>query len=471
MNRPSGNNPPGTRNSSFNRLSAGLWAALMILTLAVFGLVVLTITLYLRADIRDRIVSRDGEIFTAVAQMLLEDTAGEAALEFSDIFPVVLQTSRMQGVVAVRVYDDEGNFLDSVPLEVEASPFPEDALEPILNLVPASSFEADGDLSEIFLFYPDEDSVPRTPLLHVAIPIHRAGSERLDAIAYYTIDGRHIAAEFRALDRNLAIQAGIAFASGSLIFILAAGIAFRRLDHANRLLHRRTQSLLKANQELALAAKSSAVGAVSAHLIHGLKSPLAGLNDFVKSTNAGGADSNPDDWQAARETTERMQNLIESVAGILREEHRSAAYEVTLEELLSLVQARMMPGFDSIEVEYDLRGKPKEETFISSRDANLITLILVNLLENAIKVTPEGEYVTLTVSQNHESFVFEVRDRGDGIAEHVRERLFQPGVNGFREGSGSGLGLAISHQLAQHLEATLELVDTGPKGSLFRLTW
>ncbi len=463
---PPSSKTPGTGDSS-TRASRWPWGLLIVLTLTVFGLVVLTITLSLRKDVRERIVSRDGEIFTAVAQMLLDDDGQSESLRFVDIFTTVLQMSRMQGVLAVRVYDAQGNFLDSVPLEVEPAPLPPKLLAQMSNLTPASSFESEGDLGEIFLLFSDTDVPVTTPLLHVAIPIHQPGSNRLDSIAYYTVDGRHIAEEFKALDRSLFFQAGVAFTTGSLIFLIASGIAFHRLNRANRLLQKRTQSLLKANQELALAAKSSAVGAVSAHLVHGLKSPLAGLNDFVRASGAQSAESHADDWQAARETTERMRNLIESVTNILREEREGAAFEVSLEELVGLVRSRMVHDFDAVRVAYDLSDSSEDAILLSSREANLITLILVNLLENAHKANPAGKPVLLKISRQPGALAFEVRDQGSGIAAPVRENLFQPGAGGFSQ--GTGLGLAISHHLALHLGADLELVETGPTGSLFRL--
>jgi signal transduction histidine kinase len=60
-----------------------------------------------------------------------------------------------------------------------------------------------------------------------------------------------------------------------------------------------------------------------------------------------------------------------------------------------------------------------------------------------------------------------VRDQGPGIPEAVRARLFEPGPS-TKEG-GSGLGLAISRQLARHLGAELELAETSPRGSVFRV--
>src|SRR5204863_6930707 len=120
------------------------------------------------------------------------------------------------------------------------------------------------------------------------------------------------------LDRHLFIQAAIAFVTGGGILVVALAFAFRRIHQANRLLSERTQSLLKANQELALAAKTSAVGAVTSHLIHGLKNPLSGLQSFMSGRSLGSVTDGDPDWQAAVSTTRRMQTLINETVRVLR---------------------------------------------------------------------------------------------------------------------------------------------------------
>src|SRR5205809_5264686 len=109
--------------------------------------------------------------------------------------------------------------------------------------------------------------------------------------------------------------------------------AFRRLRQAHQLLAERTGSLLRANQELALAAKTSAVGAITSHLIHGLKNPLSGLQNLVANLASADADSPDADWQQAIVATRRMQSLINQAANVLREEEGSVQLQITLPEL------------------------------------------------------------------------------------------------------------------------------------------
>src|SRR5207248_1948965 len=149
----------------------------------------------------------------------------------------------------------------------------------------------------------------------------------------FIIEGESIAREFAELDRSLILQGSVAFISGGGLLLIALVLAFRRIERGHRLLSERTQSLLRANQELALAAKTSAVGAVTAHLIHGLKNPLAGLQNFVASRLENGRSAEDSDWQEAVDTTQRMQNLIGRVVHVLEEQQAAAEYEITLQEL------------------------------------------------------------------------------------------------------------------------------------------
>jgi signal transduction histidine kinase len=211
-----------------------------------------------------------------------------------------------------------------------------------------------------------------------------------------------------------------------------------------------------------LAAKTSALGAVTAHLIHGLKNPLAGLESFVSTRPP--TSKQETDWEQAVATTRRMQAMINQVVGVLREDQSSAAYDVTLGELEQMVRCRIQPLASERGVGFT--ALIRAEGALPNRVANLLALILINLVENAVQATPRGKSVTLTAAQRDGKRIFEVRDEGSGFPGDVP--LFQP-CRSTKEG-GTGIGLALCKQLANHLAAELRLAGSTTGGCVFELS-
>jgi signal transduction histidine kinase/DNA-binding response OmpR family regulator len=104
--------------------------------------------------------------------------------------------------------------------------------------------------------------------------------------------------------------------------------------------------------------------------------------------------------------------------------------------------------------------------------------ILLNLIGNAVKFTPQGNIsVRLDMgeqTEDHGRFVFEVQDTGIGIDEEVQARIFSPFVQGdaspVREFGGTGLGLAIVRQPVKQMGGEVALESRVGSGSLFRVT-
>jgi signal transduction histidine kinase len=86
----------------------------------------------------------------------------------------------------------------------------------------------------------------------------------------------------------------------------------------------------------------------------------------------------------------------------------------------------------------------------------------------AIAATGQPGRVTITGRDTDEGWEIEVKDTGPGLAQKAREHLFKPFHGGVRKG-GTGLGLAICAELVKGHGGRLELVETSPKGTVFRI--
>ncbi|WP_300974121.1 sensor histidine kinase KdpD [Sphingomonas sp. LHG3406-1] len=97
-----------------------------------------------------------------------------------------------------------------------------------------------------------------------------------------------------------------------------------------------------------------------------------------------------------------------------------------------------------------------------------ITQILVNLIGNAVRFSPEGGTVAINLGNGTAASVT-VTDQGPGVAPGDRVRIFEKFEQGASAEGGSGLGLAISRRLAREMGGEVALLDGGA-GASFRLT-
>ena len=302
-------------------------------------------------------------------------------------------------------------------------------------------------------------------LLFVAVPLRTEGRAQPAGVIQFLMDGRSVALQYAELDRNLMWKFATAFLAGAAVLIAGLGFALRRVRRANQKLAARTADLLRANRELALAARTSAVGAVASHLIHGLKNPLSGLSQFVHQHHGENGNAPEPEWQAALGTTQRMEELINRVVRVLQEEQSATAYEISVTELADMLARKMQAPAEAAGVRF--KAKIRFDGLLSNREADLVLLILENLVQNAIEASRPGKEVELKVTESAGPIAFEVSDQGGGLSAAQEARLFRPGPSG--KPGGGGIGLAISKQLAQSLGAEMELAANSPAGCTFRL--
>lgn len=447
------------------------WLVLAVVLLSLATVIFLAVR-PIRDSIREQMVHREGDVLRAVVTARLENmtTEGEAddlADPMSQL-AALLSISRLEGVtMGIRLFDDEGAFVLSVPPLLMEQELPDPFRAQLLHLDPVCRFQPQALLSD--QFYPEtvndvEDPV-RAPLVEVYIPLHVSGSSAPLGVAEFVMDGRPVVAEFQRLDRRLWYQGTAVFLVAGAAVSLVLGWAFRRLHRLHQQLAERTESLLQANAELALAARTTALGAITSHLVHGLRSPMAGLQNLVAAGRQEEGAPAPEDWEQAAASVRRMQNLMAEVLHVLQEHPKSDQYRISLSELVDQVCRRVASLARERDVHF--RVECSATGWLDNRAANLISLILVNLVENALQATPAGQGVSLTVVRRRGEVACQVADQGSGVPEALRAMIFRPVIS-TKEG-GSGLGLAISRQLAQHLGIDLRLASNGPAGAVFEV--
>jgi signal transduction histidine kinase len=166
--------------------------------------------------------------------------------------------------------------------------------------------------------------------------------------------------------------------------------------------------------------------------------------------------------------------LARSDAGHLRP-RRESFY---LEELLHDATVGVRAIADRRNVHVAL-GQVVEAPF--EGDEDLVGRLILNLLDNAIKHSPDGGRVDVTLSRAENAYEIAVVDGGGGIPDDARERIFERFVrvdddhsrtetNPSGDTSGAGLGLAIARRIAQLHDGGLLLIDSRPGRTEFRVT-
>jgi heavy metal sensor kinase len=107
-------------------------------------------------------------------------------------------------------------------------------------------------------------------------------------------------------------------------------------------------------------------------------------------------------------------------------------------------------------------------------DESLLRRMILNLLDNAIKYTPEGGRATVTCRRRGDEYVLSITDTGGGIPAELQPRIFerffradQARSRAENDGGGAGLGLSISRWIAEAHHGRLELTRSDSSGSTF----
>ena len=143
--------------------------------------------------------------------------------------------------------------------------------------------------------------------------------------------------------------------------------------------------------------------------------------------------------------------------------HMNAHTLVPLSQVVKQVIAEHAPTALKRDIALSLNDQLPEDAVIFGHDIALQTL-MNNLLDNAIRYSPDQTEIHVTLMADHDEYILEVVDQGPGIPQALRERVFERfyRVIGTQQ-TGTGLGLNIVHQIvALHKgKITLDSVDGG----------
>jgi len=215
-----------------------------------------------------------------------------------------------------------------------------------------------------------------------------------------------------------------------------------------------------------------------ASMTHELRTPIhgiQGLSDVIAAAVYGPVtDKQVAACASIKRSAQSLLSLIDDLLALTRAEAGkidARPADVDIAALVERVTASvsMMVGTKNLELEADIA--PDLPSVAS--DERWLAHVLVNLVSNAVKFTPEGGRVSVRARRRGAAVALEVVDTGIGIAPDDRAAIFEPfrqAERGDAKGYGGvGLGLALVARLTDLLGAEVELESAVGKGSTFRV--
>jgi two-component system phosphate regulon sensor histidine kinase PhoR len=216
-----------------------------------------------------------------------------------------------------------------------------------------------------------------------------------------------------------------------------------------------------------------------ANVSHELKTPLSVIKACVETLLDGAADDPQHRGpflERIGDQADRLYALILDLLSLARIEAGEEAFELravslgpVVAECLERHRARAEAKHQHLVIE-----RPNGDGLSAHVDEEALGQILDNLVDNAVKYTPEGSHITVRWREDGEQVRLEVEDNGPGIPEadlpRIFERFYRVDKARSREMGGTGLGLAIVKHLTQAMKGGVQATSRVGHGTTFIVT-
>jgi two-component system NtrC family sensor kinase len=273
----------------------------------------------------------------------------------------------------------------------------------------------------------------------------------------------------------LIFMAWVTWAGTALVSLLKA--AGRRMEQLNEQLRenqallenriaQRTRELQQSQALVVQQEKQAAFGLLAAGIAHEVGNPLAAISSLVQMMSRRVTDKEMyKRLGLVDEQLGRIQRILRELVEFSRPGSTTASFchlHSVIDGALNIAKYYKRMKGRRILTRY-AEGLPMV-TLVRDR----IAQVFLNLILNALDATEEGDAIEIITSLEQERLVVLIRDEGCGIEPSAQARLFSPYVT--TKPTGTGLGLFVSRHILTECGGQIELVETSPQGTTFRVT-
>lgn len=215
-----------------------------------------------------------------------------------------------------------------------------------------------------------------------------------------------------------------------------------------------------------------------ANVSHELRTPVAVIKGYAETLLDGALDDSAEQSRRFVEIighhAERLSNLISDILTLSRLEGRDAGVKLLPLDIGVVVgKVRMLMEDHARGKGISLQVFSAENLPFVAGDQGQLEQVLLNLLDNAVKYTPDGGRITITVRPETGRIAIAVADTGSGIPRkdlsRIFERFYRVDEGRSREQGGTGLGLAIVKHIVQLHDGEIKVDSEPGEGSVFTL--
>ena len=215
-----------------------------------------------------------------------------------------------------------------------------------------------------------------------------------------------------------------------------------------------------------------------ANVSHELRTPLTAIKGYAETLRDGGLrdpETAAEFVRVIHRHAERLRALIEDLLDLAAVEQGEARIDlapVALRDVATQAEAVARPAAAGKRHTLTLDVPGDLPRVLADRDR--LGQVLINLLDNAVKFTPEGGRIEVSARPSSGRVVVSVKDNGVGIPPEdlgrIFERFYRVGRSRDRREGGTGLGLAIAKHLTQAMGGTIEVESRPGSGTTFRVS-
>lgn len=213
---------------------------------------------------------------------------------------------------------------------------------------------------------------------------------------------------------------------------------------------------------------------------HELRTPLTSMRSYIEALSEGAwrdEEIAPDFLKVTLDETDRMIRMINDLLNLSRMDSGNAQLQkefVNFNEFVNFVLNRFDMMVTTQEKHYMIRREFTRRDLWVEIDMDRMTQVIDNIMNNAIKYSPDGGVITVSLSETHNHVLLSIRDQGMGIPKmdlaKIFTRFYRVDKARARQQGGTGLGLAISRDVIKAHGGTIWAESRENYGSTFYIS-